>query len=279
VAECEALRGLEDRCRAHVAERFELSAMDRADPIVHPALGHLELVLGNGEAAAAALEPTIRIFEMRGRVDAAEFKPQLPRLIEAYVRAGRLADAEAALARFETQARMVERPLADALAHRCRGLLADDGFEAEFNAALAAHDLEQRPFERARTLLCYGERLRRAKRRLEARERIREALATFVELGATAWANRAEAELAATGERSRRRIAATRDDLTPQELTVARLVAQGLANKEVAAQLFLSTNTIETHLRHVFQKLGVRSRTELAAKFTDLRDSTAAPAA
>ncbi len=90
---------------------------------------------------------------------------------------------------------------------------------------------------------------------------------------------RAEAELAATGERSRRRVASTRDELTPQELTVARLVAQGLANKEVAAQLFLSTNTIETHLRHVFQKLGVRSRTELAAKFTDFRDSTPAPAA
>ena len=89
---------------------------------------------------------------------------------------------------------------------------------------------------------------------------------------------RAEAELAATGERARRRIEETRDELTPQELVVARLVAQGLRNKEVAAQLFLSTNTIETHLRHVFQKLGVRSRTELAARFTDFRDVTAVTA-
>jgi DNA-binding NarL/FixJ family response regulator len=133
--------------------------------------------------------------------------------------------------------------------------------------------------EHAHTLLCYGERLRREKRRQEARDRIREALYAFAGLGATAWVKRAEAELAATGERSRRRVASTRDELTPQELTVARFVAQGLANKEVAAQLFLGTNTIETHLRHVFQKLGVRSRTQLAAKFTDFRDSTAAPAA
>ena len=279
VAVFEAMRGLVERCRAHVAERFELAASGRADPIVHPALGHLELVLGHVDAAVAALEPTIRILERRGRIDAADFTPQLPLLIEAYARAGRSTEAHATLARFETQARKVERPLAVALAHRCRGLLADDGFEAEFEAALAAHEFEPRPFERARTVLCYGERLRREKRRLEARERLREALEEFVVLGATAWARRAESELVATGERPRRRVASARDELTPQELTVARLVAQGLTNREVAAQLFLSTNTIETHLRHVFQKLGLRSRTQLAAKFTDFRDSTGAPAA
>jgi DNA-binding CsgD family transcriptional regulator len=279
VAWCEAMRGLEERCRAHVSERFELAASGRVDPIVHPALGLLELGLGHGEAAMVALEPTVRIREERGVVDAALWTPEVPMLVEACVRAARFEDAEATLARFEKQAGKVERPLAEALAHRCRGLFIDDGFEAEFDLALAAHKLDPRPFERARTLLCYGERLRRERRRLDARERLREALDAFVALGATAWANRAEAELAATGARSRRRVAATRDELTPQELTVARLVAQGSTNKEVAAQLFLSTNTIETHLRHVFQKLGLRSRTELAAKFTDFRDSTAAPAA
>ena len=97
-------------------------------------------------------------------------------------------------------------------------------------------------------------------------------------MGATAWERRAETEIAATGERARRRVEETRDELTPQELVVARLVAQGLRNKEVAAKLFLSTNTIETHLRHVFQKLGVRSRTEVAARFTDFRDVTAVTA-
>ena len=279
VAWCETMRGLEARCRAHIAERFELSASGHPDPIVHPALGLLELGLGHGEAAVTALEPTVRIREQRGAVDAALWTPELPMLIEAYVRATRPVDAEATLARFEAQAWKVERPLAEALAHRCRGLLSGKGFETHFDAAVAAHELDPRPFERARTLLCYGERLRREKRRLDARERLQEALDAFVASGATAWANRAEAELIATGERSRRRVAATRDDLTPQELVVANLVAQGLTNREVAAQLFLSTNTIETHLRHIFQKLSLRSRTELAAKFTDFRDSTPASAA
>ena len=173
-----------------------------------------------------------------------------------------------------------ERPLALALVARCRGLLDDDaGFAEAFERALAQHERDPRKFERARTLLLYGERLRREKRRMEARARLNEALAIFEELGTTAWSRRALAELAATGERARRRKDATRADLTPQELVVARLVAQGHTNREVATQLFLTTNTIETHLRHVFQKLGVRSRTELALKFTDFRDSTAAPAA
>jgi DNA-binding CsgD family transcriptional regulator len=160
-------------------------------------------------------------------------------------------------------------------------LLADRAsFETAFETALEDHRGEvRRPFEEARTLLCYGERLRRERRRLDARKRIGEALVAFRLQGATAWVHRAEAELAATGGRARRRTDSTRDDLTAQELVVARLVAQGLRNKEVAAQLYLSTNTIETHLRHVFRKLGIRSRTELAAKFTDFRDSSAEPAA
>jgi DNA-binding CsgD family transcriptional regulator len=167
-----------------------------------------------------------------------------------------------------------------ALAARCRGLLADDaGFVVAFESALARHEGDPRTFEGARTLLLYGERLRRGKQRLEARARLNEALALFEELGTTAWSRRTAAELAATGVRARRRKDAARAELTPQELVVARLVAQGHTNREVATQLFLTTNTIETHLRHIFQKLGVRSRTELASKFTDFRDSTAAPAA
>src|SRR5213076_2977240 len=145
----------------------------------------------------------------RGLFDAAEGSPMLPMLCEAYARSGRHEDAAAALERFEASM-LDERPLALALVARCRGLLDDDAGFAE-------------AFERARTLLLYGERLRREKRRMEARARLNEALAIFEELGTTAWSRRALAELAATGERARRRKDATRADLTPQELVVARL--------------------------------------------------------
>ena len=277
VAWGEALRGLESQCRDHVRECCERSSRGGRDPVVHPSLALLELSLGRPEDAAAWLEQSPRMRERYALVDAGWINPERPLLIEAYVRSGRRCDAQLELERFEGAVEVANPPHALALAARCRGLLAAAAtFADEFERALRHHERDPRPFERARTLLCYGERLRREKRRLDARERIREALEAFVLLGATPWANRAEAELAATGERSRRRVAATRDDLTPQELTVTRLVAQGLTNREVAAQLFLSTNTIETHLRHVFQKLGVRSRTELAAKFTDFRDSIGA---
>jgi DNA-binding CsgD family transcriptional regulator len=279
VAWGESLRGLEDECRRHVQERFELQSLRYPDPKIHPSLPLLELALGRAEEAAKALEHTLRVTSGRGVVDSADDFPILPVLCEAYARSGRHEEAAAALERFE-ESMLDGRPLALALAARCRGLLADDAtFVDAFERALAEHERDVRSFERARTLLLYGERLRRQKQRLEARARLNEALAIFEELGATAWTRRAATELAATGERARRREDSARSDLTPQELVVARLVAQGHTNREVAAQLFLTTNTIETHLRHVFQKLGVRSRTELASKFTDFRDSTAAPAA
>ena len=121
-----------------------------------------------------------------------------------------------------------------------------------------------RPFDRARTQLLLGERLRRDRRRVEARAHLRAALAAFEALGAAPWAERARAELRATGETARRRDPGTLAQLTPQELQVARFVREGLSNKEVAAQLFLSPRTIDAHLRSVFAKLGVTSRTQLA---------------
>jgi len=120
------------------------------------------------------------------------------------------------------------------------------------------------PFERARTELAYGECLRRARRRTEARARLRDALATFEGLNTPLWADRARAELEATGITARKRDPSTLDALTPQELRIARLVGGGASNREVAAQLFLSPKTVEYHLRKVFLKLGVSSRFELA---------------
>jgi DNA-binding NarL/FixJ family response regulator len=154
---------------------------------------------------------------------------------------------------------------AEAVAARCRGLVADEGdFEQHFVDALALHPDGEDVLGRARTQLCFGERLRRARRRVEAREQLRSALETFERLGAAPWAERARAELRASGETARKRDPSTADSLTPQELQIAGFVAEGLTNKEIAAQLFLSPRTIDSHLRNVFAKLQITSRTQLA---------------
>jgi DNA-binding CsgD family transcriptional regulator len=156
----------------------------------------------------------------------------------------------------------------DALARilHCRALLAEDDGESKrlFREALDAHERANRPYERARTELALGERLRRARRRVEAREHLRAALVAFEALGAALWAERARMELRASGQTARRRDVTTIDQLTTQELQIARYVAQGLSNRDVAAHLFLSPRTVAFHLRNVFRKLGISSRTELA---------------
>src|SRR5205085_7475937 len=130
--------------------------------------------------------------------------------------------------------------------------------------ALRLHDLTPDGFEGAVTRLAFGARLRRARRRVRAREELRVALAVFEPLGARPWAEQAIAELAASGETARRRDVSTLDDLTPQELHIAQLLAGGRTTREAAAALFLSPKTIEYHLRSVYRKLGVNSRTALA---------------
>jgi DNA-binding CsgD family transcriptional regulator len=145
-----------------------------------------------------------------------------------------------------------------------RGLLAGgDDAEAHFEASLEAIG-DRFPFDGARTRLVLGEWLRRARRRSDAREHLRAAHAVFEALGAQPWADRARLELRATGEAGPRSASSTLDGLTPQELGIARLVADGATNKEIAAQLFLSVRTIEYHLHKVFTKLGIASRHALA---------------
>ena len=118
--------------------------------------------------------------------------------------------------------------------------------------------------ELARAHLLYGEWLWRERRRLNARERLRSALESFTSIGAEAFARRAERQPLATGERASKRTVETRDQLTPQEAQIGRLVADGHTNREIAAQLFISPSTVEYHLRKAFRKLGVKSRTQLA---------------
>jgi DNA-binding CsgD family transcriptional regulator len=190
-----------------------------------------------------------------------------PDLIEAYVHSGARAEAEAALATFEALPARTRRTWALATAARCRGILAGTDFDEHFEEALRLHDRTPTPFDRARTELCYGERLRRARRRAEARERLHSALETFERLDAEPWANRARGELRATGETARRRDRSGSEQLTLQELQVALKVAVGATNREVATALFLSPKTIEAHLGRVYSKLGLRSRTELAHRF------------
>jgi DNA-binding NarL/FixJ family response regulator len=118
----------------------------------------------------------------------------------------------------------------------------------------------------------FGEQLRRAGRRKEARAHLRAALDSLELLGADSWAERARVELRASGETARKREPSTIDQLTPQEIQIVRFVAEGATNKEVAARLFLSPRTIDYHLRKVFRKLGVSSRAELMTG--DFADAT-----
>jgi DNA-binding CsgD family transcriptional regulator len=156
-------------------------------------------------------------------------------------------------------------PWALAAAQHAQGLLADPTeAPTHFDRALEQSPVGGRPYDRARTELAYGELLRRCQRRTDARPHLRAALATFDDLGAEPLASRARDELRASGEAARKRDPSTLVALTPMEGQVARLVAQGLSNRDVAARLWISPRTVAFHLRGSFAKLGVSSRGELA---------------
>ena len=186
-----------------------------------------------------------------------------PELVDAYLRLGRVDDAAAAAQRYAARAAAKGQPWALARAARCAALVARR-LRAALHEALALHEQTPDVFERARTQLAYGARLRRARQRVRAREQLREALESFDRLGPSPWADAAGAELAATGETARRRDPSTLGELTPQELQIALLLAGGKTTREAAAALFLSPKTIEYHLRSIYRKLDVNSREALA---------------
>ncbi len=225
-------------------------------------LGFLELSLGHVAEAIEELEQAEVLADLSGLVDPL-IVPWAPDLVEAYVRSGRDDEAARLVEALSAQAERGGAPLAHAFAGRCRGIVADEAFEQEFERALEWHDAAGLPFERGRTLLAFGVRLHRARRRVEARERLREALETFDRLGAPNWAERARVELRAAGGIERKTVYGS-DELTAQEVRVAMAVARGAKNREVAAELFLSPKTIDFHLGRVYRKLGIHSRTELA---------------
>jgi DNA-binding CsgD family transcriptional regulator len=186
-------------------------------------------------------------------------------LIESYARMAQHHQAARALERLEVGATNSIGPWARMAVARCRGILAaETEFDPHFQAALALHDRVPNPFERARTELCFGERLRRARRRTEAREHLTRATDTFATLGASLWLARAEHELSLAGQRQRfERHTSPWAELTAAETRVAEVIVEGATYAEAAAALFLSPRTIEAHLRQMYRKLDVRSRSEL----------------
>ncbi len=227
-------------------------------------LGSTELAAGHPLAANAYFE------ELRARARASSncFSGIIRSEgdeVETLLSLGRTEEAEAAYARQAADEARFGDPWQHAIGARCRALLAAGRGEladstVAFEEALDAHDLLPMPLERARTHLAYAGALRRLKQKRLARTQIEAAVRIFTSLGASAWIAHAESELS--------RIAPQGGDLsalTPTEARVAELVASGRTNKEVAAALFLSVKTIESNLSRVYDKLKVRSRTELAA--------------
>ncbi|MGP0053457.1 MAG: ATP-binding protein [Solirubrobacteraceae bacterium] len=265
LARLQARRGRERECHANVAEALELC--ERLGTRLHEvwaveALGMLELGLGEAERAVEHLKRQQRLVGALGITD-----PDMsaaPELIDACCRLGRVREARALGDEFSAAAQAKGQPWSIARALRGQGLVAPDSrFASTFEQALEQHANTPDAFEEARTQLAYGERLRRARNRKLARAQLRAARETFELLDARPWIDRARAELAASGETLRRRDPSTIDELTPQELQIAMLLAGGKTTREAAAAMFLSPKTIEYHLRHLYLKLDIHSREEL----------------
>jgi DNA-binding CsgD family transcriptional regulator len=189
----------------------------------------------------------------------------VPELAEAASRTADRPLLESALEWLLERTRVISSGWASGIEARVRALLSEgEVADSLYRQSIAHLSGTRARLELARTHLVYGEWLRRERRRLDARPHLRTALEAFTSMGAEAFARRAERELLATGERARKRTVDTLDQLTPQEAQIARLAANGHTNREIAAQLFISPSTVEYHLRKVFRKLGVKSRTQLA---------------
>lgn len=188
----------------------------------------------------------------------------LPELVEAACRGDRPREATLAFGTLSERALAAGTPVALGMRARCVALLSEgDSAERAYQEAIRHLQDSRAAVELARVQLLYGQWLRRAKRRRDARRELRAAYDMFDGMGAEWFAARAAAELSASGERARSRTPATTFDLTPQEARVAGLAAEGETNNQIAAELFISPRTVEYHLGKVFRKLGVTSRAQL----------------
>jgi DNA-binding CsgD family transcriptional regulator len=260
----EAIQGRETEAREHADAVIALAQTSGETFLIttaRAALALLELALGRPDHAADALLAIVS--PDRKDVSPIVAIAAVPDAIEAVLRADRSIDlVDDAFGRFRTWVDQAPTDGYRSLLARCQALLGKRPAEEAFDEAVRlAPGLSQ--FQRARTELLYGEWLRRQRRRIDARVHLRSAVELFHLLGAIPWELRAEAELRASGETARKREPSTWDQLTPQELHISELVAEGMSNREIAAQLYLSPHTIEYHLRKVFAKLAITSRTDL----------------
>jgi DNA-binding CsgD family transcriptional regulator len=247
-----ALQGAEAEASALIAREIEQG---------QPHAQWAAAVLYNGlcryeEAASAARQATSKTFDPWISMWA------LPELVEAAARGGNTELARDALRRLAATTQPCGTDLALGIEARCRALVSDRADLLHREAIDRLGRTRLRP-ELARAHLLYGEWLRREGRRLDAREQLRAAHDLFDAIGMEAFAERTRRELAATGEKARKRSPDTRMEFTPQEEQIARLARDGLSNAEIGAQLFVSARTVEWHLRHVFAKLGITSRRQL----------------
>jgi ATP/maltotriose-dependent transcriptional regulator MalT len=262
MAEIEAAQGRDDDARRHASEADQLSGelgLPLLQYLARRALALAELGRGRAEEAIGRYEE-VRRLAARWQISHPYYSA-VPDLIEAYARAGALGKARELLPEYLVQV-LAGNPPALARAARCQGILAASGYDAHFQEAIAHHERGEVAFQHARTRLCYGEQLRRAQRRRDARAQLRIAAEIFDRLDARPWAERARAELRASGETITP--AGTTEQLTPQELQIALLVAEGKTNPEIGRAIFLSTRTVEYHLSRTYRKLGLSSRAELA---------------
>jgi DNA-binding CsgD family transcriptional regulator len=266
-AASDALRGHEASCRVVTAEAGLLGrkvGVISLEIAAEHVLGLLELSTRNLPIAVWHLSRCEQMARTGRGIDPLIVRYE-PDLVEVLLALGQQSDATVVATAFAARAERLDVPWAAVAMARCRGLLAGDAsFEAAFRNAQSVASAAGAPFERARTELCFGERLRRTRRRVEARGHLACALETFRAVGAGPWADRAARELQATSGTARRRGDQSNiDDLTPQEHCVARLMAEGATVREAAARMLLSPKTVEAHLGRAYRKLGVHNRAQL----------------
>ncbi|MGK5741075.1 AAA family ATPase [Micromonospora sp. URMC 103] len=264
-----AVRADRETCLGRLREIGEGPApQSRPRALAQWALAVLDLTDGRHAAAAARLAALARPGTGRGQVLVQVMAT--PYLVEAAAHLPHRPAATAALVVFDRWASSTASPSRRALSARCHALLAPRGSaeaEERFRVALRLHPADA-GFERARTALLFGRELRRARRPRDARAHLHDAWEAFTLLGVATWADQATAELRAAGESVAAPVPAAARLLTGQQLRIAQLVAEGATNREVAARMFLSTRTVDHHLRNIFHRLGIRSRTELARALT-----------